>query len=252
MHPYLDRPYPIALAHRGGIEVAEENSMAAFTHAVEQLGFRYLETDTHATKDGVLVAFHDDRLDRVTDHVGKIADFTWASLKKVRMANGDRIPLLEDLMTAWPDVCLNIDPKVDAAAERLPGVIRRPNFGLDRLCIGAFSVRRLQSLRKALGPDLCTSMGPWEVLRLRLRSWGLPFSRYAAQCCQVPVSERGVPVADKRFIDAAHRLGLKVHVWTINEENEMRRLLDLGVDGLITDRPTLLKQVLESRGQWSS
>ncbi|MEL7368627.1 MAG: glycerophosphodiester phosphodiesterase family protein, partial [Myxococcota bacterium] len=205
----------------------------------------------HATKDGILVAFHDDRLDRVTDHAGKIADYTWAELKSVRMANGAQIPLLEDLMTAWPHVHLNIDPKADAAAERLPELIRRTRFGLDRLCVGSFSDRRLRRLREALGPELCTSMGPGNVLRLRLRSWGLPaFSRYAAQCCQVPVADRGIPVADRRFIDAAHRLGCKVHVWTINEASQMHRLLDLGVDGLITDRPTLLKQVLESRGEW--
>ena len=252
LHPYLDHPGPIALAHRGGTEAATENSMEAFSHAIETLGYRYLETDAHATKDGVLVAFHDDRLDRVTDRMGQISELTWAEIKGVRMAGGEQIPLLEDLMTAWPHVRLNIDPKTDAAASLLPDVIDRVGFELDRLCLGAFSDKRLAGLRQRLGAGLCTSMGPLSVLRLRLNSWGLPrFGSFAAKCCQVPVADKGIPVADGRFIEAAHRLGLQVHVWTINEEAEMRRLLDLGVDGLVTDRPGLLKRVLESRGEWS-
>ena len=226
--------------------------MDAFQHAVETLGYRYLETDAHATKDGVLVAFHDDRLDRVTDHKGKIADLDWSALQHVRMEGGRTIPLLEDLMTAWGHIRWNIDPKSDAAAEHLPALIRRLDFSLDRLCFGAFSERRLGRLRRELGPGLCTSMGPSGVLRLRMRSWGLPaFSHYRAMCCQVPVAGSGLTVTDAKFVQAAHDLGLQVHVWTINDEAEMRRLLDMGVDGLMTDRPSVLKQVLESRGQWS-
>ncbi len=252
LHPYLWNEGPVALAHRGGTESATENSMEAFAHAVETLGFRYLEADAHATRDGVLVAFHDDRLDRVTDRKGRIADLTWADLRDVRMAGGERIVRLEDLLAAWPHVRINIDPKTDPAAERLPALLARVGFGLDRLCIGAFSDRRLGRLRAALGPDLCTSMGPLEVLRLRLASWGWPRDRdFVARCCQVPVVEKGIPVADLRFVRAAHDRGLKVHVWTVNDEREMERLLDLGVDGLITDRPSILRRVLERRGQWS-
>ena len=251
LHPYLDHPGPIALAHRGGTDAATENSMEAFTHAVETLGYRYLETDAHLTRDGVLVAFHDDRLDRVTEQTGMIAELSWPQLSDVRLANGERIVRLEDLLAAWPDVRLNIDPKTDAAAESLPALLTRVGFGLDRLCVGAFSDRRLARLRAALGPKLCTSMGPFDVLRLRLSSWGLPrFGGFAAACCQVPVADKGITVTDAAFIKKAHTLGLKVHVWTINEESEMHRLLDLGVDGLITDRPATLKGVLESRRQW--
>jgi glycerophosphoryl diester phosphodiesterase len=250
-HAYLDHPRPVVLAHRGGDEVAPENTMAAFESAVA-LGVRYLETDTHLTKDGILVAFHDDRLDRVAGHPGRIADLTWPELRAIELPGGHRVPRLDDLFAAWPHVRFNVDPKSDAAADHLPEVVRRVGLGLDRLCVGAFSDARLDALRRALGPELCTSMGPRQVARLRLRSWGVPAGRFPARCAQVPVRQGPLPVADGAFVRAAHRLGLHVHVWTVNEPDEMRRLVRLGVDGLVTDRPRQLRALLEEDGMWSS
>jgi glycerophosphoryl diester phosphodiesterase len=251
IHPYLDAPQPLALAHRGGDERATENSRAAFEDAVS-LGVRYLETDCHATRDGVLIAFHDDRFDRVTSEQGRVAERSWAEISRFRMTGGEPIPRLDDLLAAWPDVRFNIDPKSDRAAELLPDVVRRVGLGLDRLCVGSFSDRRLAGLRQRLGPGLCTSMGPREVLRLRLQSWGVPsvLGRFRARCAQVPVRQGRVPVVDGAFVRRAHRLGLKVHVWTINERSDMERLLDLGVDGIVTDKPRVLKALLQARGQW--
>ena len=246
LHPYLDHPGPIVLAHRGGLGHAPENTMAAFESAVG-LGVRYLETDAHVTRDGVVVAFHDDRLDRVTDATGKIADLTFAEVSSARMEGGHRVPRLDELLGAWPDVRFNIDPKSDAAAEAMPGLLRRVGVGLDRVCFGAFSDRRLARLRAALGPDVCTSMGPREVARLRLGSWGLPVGGFAARCCQVPVRQGILPVADARFVAAAHRRGLPVHVWTVNDPAEMTRLLDLGVDGLVTDYPARAQALIAAR-----
>lgn len=250
-HPYLDHPSPIVLAHRGGVEVAPENTMAAFESAV-QMGIRYLETDAHLTKDGVVVSFHDDELDRVTDGTGRIADKTWTELASVRLEGGHRIPRMDELLSAWPDVRFNIDPKSDAAGAAMPDLLQRVGLGSDRVCFGAFSDRRLARLRRSLGEATCTSMGPLQVVRLRLASWGLPVGRFSAQCAQVPVREGPVPVVDRRFVEAAHARGLQVHVWTINETEEMARLLDLGVDGLVTDYPRRAKELLESRGQWAS
>ncbi|MEM1022904.1 MAG: glycerophosphodiester phosphodiesterase [Myxococcota bacterium] len=251
VHPYLDADGPIALAHRGGAEAATENSMEAFEDAV-QLGYRYLETDCHATADGVLVAFHDVELDRVTNHSGAIAEMDWARLARVRMKKGERIVRLDELLGTWNHVRFNIDPKSDEAAALLPKCLREMGIGLDRVCFGSFSNTRLSYLRRAV-PGVCTSMGPREVARLRAQSWGVPrvLGPFRAKCVQVPVRQGLLPVADQRFIAKANALGLPVHVWTINDAFEMRRLLDAGARGIVTDRPRVLKSLLQERNQWS-
>lgn len=223
--------------------------MVAFERAV-RLGYRYVETDAHVTRDGALIAFHDDRLDRVTDHRGRIADLDWETIRGARVA-GEPIPLLADLLGAWPKLRINIDPKSDAAVAPLAAAIER-TAAIDRVAVGSFSDRRLTRIRTLLGPRLCTSLGPRAVLGLRLGSYGLPGARALdGGCVQVPVRHFGLPVADARFVRAAHARGLQVHVWTINDPEEMRRLVALGVDGLMTDRPETLKRVLEELGRWS-
>lgn len=223
--------------------------MAAFAAAVA-LGYTYLETDLQATRDGVLAVFHDDTLERLTGRPGRVGDVTWDELSRLRVDGREPIPRFEAVLAEWPHLRLNLDPKTDAAAALLPEALTRAG-ALDRVCIGSFSQNRLARLRRALGPRLCTSMGPSEVARLRFASWHLPVGRFQALCAQVPRRWRNiVPIVDGCFVRAAPRRGLPVHVWTVNAEAEMRRLLDLGVDGLITDRPALLKAVLEARGQW--
>jgi glycerophosphoryl diester phosphodiesterase len=246
---FLDHPGPIPFAHRGGAGDWPENTMPAFEAAVA-LGYRYLETDVHLTRDGVLCAFHDDRLDRVTDRTGIVAELSWSEVSAARVDGREPIPLLEDLLAAWPEVRINIDPKHDHAIDALACVLRRTG-AVDRVCIGAFSDRRLARLRALLGPRLCTSLGPAGVARLRAASFGVPSGSFAAQCVQVPAATRGVPLVDARFVAAAHRRDLPVHVWTVDDPDEMRRLLDLGVDGIMTDRPVVLKEVLTDRGQWA-
>jgi glycerophosphoryl diester phosphodiesterase len=248
--PFLDWPGPLAFAHQGAHfdGVAGENTMASFEAAVA-LGYRYLETDAHATSDGVLVAFHDDHLDRLTDRSGLIADLPWAEVKAARVRDRHEIPLLEDLLTAWPDVRINIDPKHDGAVDPLIDLIRRTGT-IHRVCIGAFSDARLARVQAELGDQVCTSMGPRQVGRLVAASRGLPAGRFTAACVQVPVRRAGVTLVTGRFVATAHRRDLQVHVWTINEAAEMHRLFDLGVDGLMTDRPDVLKAVLEERGTW--
>jgi len=245
---FLDHPGPLAFAHRGGAKENLENTYPAFARAVE-LGYRYLETDAHATADGVLVAFHDDRLDRLTDRTGLIGDLPWAEVRAARVRGRDEIPLLEDLLTAWPDVRVNIDPKHDAAVDPLVELIERTGT-VDRVCIGSFSDRRLARIRARLGPRICTSMGPRQVARLVAASRGLPAGSFSAACVQVPTKRGPVPLVTDRFLAAAHQRGLQVHVWTIDDPDEMHRLLDMGVDGIMTDRTDVLKSVLVERGQW--
>ena len=249
-YPFLHWPGPIPFAHRGGASEVPENTMPAFEHAV-RLGYRFLETDAHVTADGVLIAFHDDRLDRVTDRTGVIAELPWSEVKQARVGGREPIPLLEDLLTAWPDVRVNIDPKHDGAAEPLAAAIVRTQT-VDRVCVGAFSDRRIAVVRSLVGPGLCTSMGPREVAQLVAASRGLPGgSRLRSPCAQVPANQGRIPLVTPRFVATAHRLGVQVHVWTIDDAAEMTRLLDLGVDGIMTDRPQVLKDVLTDRSAWS-
>jgi glycerophosphoryl diester phosphodiesterase len=253
----MDAQSPVAIAHRGSAASHPENTMAAFQDAVEH-GYGYVETDVHATRDGVLVAFHDDRLDRVTDRRGRIADLDWAEVSQARVhgrvpgrvRGREPIPRFEELLATWPDLRINIDPKDDRALAPLIKALGRPGV-LERVCAGCFSGRRLGQLRRALGPDLCTSMGPGEVVRLRLASLGLPMGAFTALAAQVPLRHYGLPVVDHRFVQGAHARDLKVHVWTINDRATMNRLLDLGVDGIMSDETVLLKEVFMERGLWS-
>lgn len=246
--PFLDHPGPIPFAHRGGAGDWPENTMPAFAGAVA-LGYRYVETDVHVTADGVVLAFHDDHLDRVTDRTGVIAELPWSEVSRARVDGVEPVPLLEDLLGTWPDLRVNIDPKHDAVVEPLATVLLRTR-SVDRVCIGSFSDRRIDRLRAMLGPRLCTSLGPAGVARLRAVSYGLGRRRPEAACVQVPVTARGVTVVDDRFLATAHDLGLPVHVWTVDEPAEMERLLEMGVDGIMTDRPVVLREVLERRAQW--
>ena len=247
--PFLDHPVPFAFAHRGGGEAAAENTMEAFEHAVG-LGYVFLETDVHATRDGHLVAFHDDTLDRLAGRPERVEQLSADEVRGLRIAGRYRVPFLDELLAAWPEARINIDPKSDRAAELLPDALDRTK-SIDRVNVGSFSGRRLVRLRKRMGPRLCTSMGPWDVGRLWAAAKGLPVGSFAAGCAQVSTTHHGLTIVDPAFVAAAHRRRLQVHVWTINDADEMTRLLDLGVDALMSDRPSLLKRVLQDRGQWT-
>jgi glycerophosphoryl diester phosphodiesterase len=247
---FLDWPGAIAFAHRGAHDGDEviENTMSPFAAAAD-LGYRYVETDVHATADGKLVAFHDERLDRVTDRSGLIRELPWKEVQAARVGASERVPLLEDVLGTWPEVRVNIDPKHDSAVDPLVSVLSR-TAAVERVCVGSFSEGRIARVRRALGPRLCTGMGPSAITRLRVASYGIPAGRFAGDCAQVPVGYGKVPLVDARFVRAAHRRGLQVHVWTIDDEAEMQRLLDLGVDGLMTDQASRLRDVFVRRGLW--
>ena len=248
-HPYLDWPGPIAFAHRGGASDAPENTMSAFANAVE-LGYRYVETDVHASRDGVLFAFHDDDLQRTCGVEGKINDLTAEEVAAVRIMGDEHIPTLGELVTTWPHLRINIDCKADPAVAPLIEAIHTYDL-FDRVCIGSFSDRRLRAIRDACGPRLCTSMGPKEVAMLRLRSWTRSTGKELAPlAAQVPPRQGPLPIVDSRFISHTHDLGLHVHVWTIDDRSEIDELLDLGVDGIMTDSLPTLVTALRDRDQW--
>jgi glycerophosphoryl diester phosphodiesterase len=244
--PFLDGPTPIAFAHRGFAPDGVQNSMSAFQRAVD-LGYRYLETDVRVTADGVALAFHDAKLDRTTDRAGRIDQLRWAEVRYARIGGVEPIPLLSELLTAWPDVRFNVDLKAVSSIDPAVEVIRRAGV-LDRVCIAAFSSRRIAAARRALGPRLCTAVGPRGVLSLRvarrLRGAG-------TRCVQAPARVRDRNFITARFIDAGHAAGMQVHAFTVNDEAQMSRLLDLGVDGIMTDRADVLRDLLVRRGQWA-
>jgi glycerophosphoryl diester phosphodiesterase len=267
--PFLDHPRPIAFAHRGGAAHAPENSWPAFEHAVK-LGYAYLETDARATFDGKLMAFHDRNLERVTDAEGPINMKSYREVAALRVAGSEPIPLIEDLLGAWPDVRFNIDVKDEAGIPLLPGILRRTS-AWDRVCLTSFSGARLRAVRKLLDHPVCMTTSPSAIAAVRYSigvgsqgSAGFPgsagpgrslepptrllarrLSQAGACCAQVPAR-----VATRPFVRRAHALGLDVHVWTVNDRAAMTRFLDLGADGIMTDDIETLRQVLIERGQW--
>lgn len=253
-HPFLTGPWPRAFAHRGwhtGELAGMENSLSAFRAAVAA-GYRYIETDVHATMDGVVVIQHDPVLDRTTDRPGVIRELPWSEVGAAMVGGREPIPRLEHALEEFPETFFNIDVKADSAVPAVLRTLRRLN-AWDRVCLAAFDDSRLHALRRAGDQRLLTSMGQRSAAALwlgsRLTSWPVrPLVRGCA--AQVPPIHGQIRVVDHRLLRLAHRWGLEVHVWTVDEPAEMARLLDLGVDGLVTDRPDLLREVLRSRGEW--
>lgn len=244
---FLSHPVPVAFAHRGGAGRFPENSWRAFEHAVG-LGYAYLETDAHATADGVLVAFHDKTLDRATDRTGAIASLPAGEVAAARIAGTDPIPLLEDLVAAWPDVRFNIDVKDGPAVGPLAGMIRR-TASWDRVCVTSFSGARLRAVRALLDRPVCMAASPADLAALRSGVAGpalaRAFARRWVRCAQIPI-RMAVPAIIRR----AHAARLQVHVWTVNERDLMQAVLDRGADGIMTDEIGMLRDVLTERGQW--
>jgi glycerophosphoryl diester phosphodiesterase len=325
---FLDHPRPLAFAHRGGAAHAPENSWRAFEHAVS-LGYEYLETDLQATSDGVLVAFHDRTLDRVTGRAGRIARMSHRELSGALIDGTEPIPLLEDLLGAWPDMRFNIDLKNSPAVQPLAEVLRR-TAAWDRVCVVSFSASRLRAARRVFEQRVCMAASPIGTALVRFggprdprgphwaasqrggprraaprrtaarrgeSEWvgpgrgrsrragaigsaggparsarsagpaGSPeaqvkvvppgperrphtalaerLARMGVRCAQVPAS-----VATESFVGRAHALGLQVHVWTVNDTATMTSLLDMGVDGIMTDQVVALRDLLIRRGQW--
>ena len=253
-HPYFDTGGAVAaMAHRGFSLDGLENSMAAFQQAVD-LGYRYLETDAHGTSDGIAVALHDPELDRTTDATGAVADLEWATVKRARIGGVEPVPLLEDVLATWPEVRLNIDVKGESGIAPVVEAIERTRAH-DRVCVTSFSTQRRVATVAALSRPVATSGATRESAAFWAGARIGPWARRALRdidVLQVPWRAKGVQVLWPHHVAAAHRHGRQVHVWTVNDPEHMETLLDMGVDGLISDRADLLKRVLVARGQWYS
>jgi glycerophosphoryl diester phosphodiesterase len=251
-HPYFDTGGAVAaLAHRGFSRDGLENSMLAFQAAVD-LGYRHVETDAHGTSDGVAVALHDESLDRTTDGHGDVANLSWERVKLARIGGKEPVPMLEDILGTWPHLRVNIDVKAESGIAPIANAIERTGAH-DRVCIASFSTARREATVARLSRPVATSAGTREAAAFFLG--GLAGANVAGalksvDAVQIPVSAGPIPLLTARHIRAAHAARKLVHVWTINDPEQMGQLLDLGVDGIVTDRADLLKEVLIARGRW--
>ncbi len=260
-HPYLDGAYPRAYAHRGWHldELAGcENTMAAFRRAVAE-GFGYMELDVHVSRDRVPVVHHDPFLGRLTDGVGLIAAMTASELASVRVRGREPVPRLEQVLIELPDTRITVELKAAAAVEPVLELLAQTD-SWHRVCLGSYQDGWLNRCRALAGPRLCTSLGQRSAFGLRGRAWldelpwparRLPGPAVVGDLAQLPRRFGGLTVVDLRLLDTAHASGREVHVWTVNDPAEMDELLDLGVDGLLSDRPDLLRELLHRRGTWT-
>jgi glycerophosphoryl diester phosphodiesterase len=241
IHPYLDVPGVAISAHRGGSIEAPENTIESFKYSIE-LGSSYIETDVQLSSNGIPYIFHDDDLKRL---FGKNIIFNSLhsdEIDELILFDKYKIPTLESTLQKFPDTLFQIDVKTDEVVLPTMEVIKKTN-STDKVCIASFSSKRLKQVHK-LYPEICLSMGPFEVMKLLLASFGLYRNKVPGNCLQIPIYQYGIKLVTKRFINYIHSIGLKIHVWTINDEDTMQKLIDLGVDGIITDRPKALKDLL--------
>ncbi len=241
IHPYLDVPGVAISAHRGGSIEAPENTIESFEYSIE-LGSSYIETDVQLSSNGIPYIFHDDDLKRL---FGKNIIFNSLhsdQIDELILFDKYKIPTLESTLQKFPDTLFQIDVKTDEVVLPTMEVIKKTN-STDKVCIASFSSKRLKQVHN-LYPEICLSMGPFEVMKLLLASFGLYRKKVPGNCLQIPIYQYGIKLVTKRFINYIHSIGLKIHVWTINDEDTMQRLIDLGVDGIITDRPKTLKDLL--------
>lgn len=246
---YPSQVGPLAIAHRGGAGLAPENTVAAFARSTA-LGIRYLETDVRLTSDGQLACFHDETLDRVTTARGPVRHHTMAELRRLGVG-GEPIVTLSEALEAFPDSRFTVDLKEAGAIEPLARVLARRRVG-ERVCVAGAWDGWLSRLRE-LAPHAHTALG-WRSLAtlITCARAGVSAPRWirTAEFAHVPVSLGRVPVFVDRLVDKAHAHGIRVIAWTVDEPALMDRLLDAGVDGIITDRPDLLRESYIRRGIW--
>lgn len=257
----LRGPRPFAIAHRGSKLLWPENTRLAFASAVDA-GFRWLETDLHMSSDGHIMCIHDSTLDRTTDQTGPVSALTRAELARVDAAHhfesegdfpergrGHGVPALDDMLAEFSDCRFVVDLKQDSLAQSLWALISR--LGVEeRVIVGSFSDRRLREFRSISQGAVATSAGPRAVARVLATATVLS-PPLLADALQVPMAARGIPIVTERSVRRFHDAGYQIHVWTVNSSKQMHRLLGMGVDAIITDRPETLKAVMIERGAWT-
>ena len=245
---FLDNPPPLAFAHRGVHLDAPENSWASFSAAAE-LGYKYVETDVRGTADGKVIMCHDARASQIAGLTSRVSALTLGQLRSAAVTGeGGDVPLLSDVLENFPGLNFNIDVKDKRAAELVPEIVRRA-AAYDRVCITSFSARRIRTVRSRLVRAVCTGAPVTEILRFLAQPGhyaGVP----QPAALQIPFSWKGIRLVTRKLLREANEAGLAVHVWTLNDIASIRAAIELGVDGIMTDAPVLLKRELTLRGRW--
>ena len=249
---FLNGPQPLrSPTRRCGAGRTREHPLGISEHA-RSLGFGYIETDIRTTRDGEPLIFHDASLTRLAEQNVRLEQLTLDEVRRVQRRSPELFPSLEAALTEFPDLRFNVDmkdePSIDAAAR----VIGKCG-ALDRVCLTSFSASRIRRIRRLLGPDLCTGLGVRSAAVLKLAStvsFGWADLTRSAGCVQLPIRSRGLTVITPRFVSFAQEQGLAVHVWTLNDQGSIDTMLDLNIDGIMTDDPELLRERLRIRGLW--
>lgn len=256
---YFDLEHPIRFAHRGSRVLWPENTWYGFDRATGDMGYRYLETDVQVTSDGVVVVFHDDTLERCTNGVGNVRDWRWDDLRHLDAGynfspDGESFPLrgsgigisrLDATLDRYPDLRLNIDLKSDGTEWAVAEVVRTMKRE-DTVLVGAFTDSRIARFRRITKGRVATACGPRDSIAMYAASRIGRAMPAKGDAYQLPYKTKGIS-ADRRLIKAVHDAGKQIHLWTVNDRDEMERFLDLGVDGIITDRPDILNELMEDR-----
>ena len=229
------------IAHRGGTEAACENTYEAFADAYA-LGYRWFETDVQISKDGFLYTIHDDNLKRIVGINININQLNSEDLDQILISGKHRIPRLDLLLRKFPDVTFNLDAKNIHAAKALVTLLNSDK-SFQNVCLGSFSYKTMNYIRKFLKRDLPMSFSQWEVFSLILNIKFNNDAKYNDSYLQIPKSYLGYKLISKKLLDYCKKNGIKVHVWTINERNEMKNLIEIGVDGIMTDNCRTLLDV---------
>lgn len=259
-HPFFKTEGVLVMAHRGGRGLWPENTLYAFENAVN-LGVDVLEMDVHSTLDGVIVVMHDETLDRTTNGTGPINNYSWEELQELDAGyawsddddntfpyrgQGITVPALEKVFTRFPQIRMNIEIKQSSPPIVVPvcEMIRKYEME-EKVLVASFDSEVIQAFRHAC-PEVASTAGENEVRMLFGLSWVYLGGLYtpSAGAVQVPEYRGDIHVLTPRLVNAAHNRGMDVHVWTVNQVLDMKRMIEMGVDGIITDRPDLLMALL--------
>ena len=241
MKTYLHYDGLTVLAHRGGADESFENTLESFDYS-KNLGCKFIETDVQVSADGIPYIFHDDDLKRVLNMSSRFDSLSSQEIDKLKIFDQYRIPKLEEALNEFPDISFQIDFKTDEVVAPALDVIKKTK-SFERICVASFNSERLKRVRSTY-PDLCISMGPNEVIKTLISSFGLYNDSIDGDCLQIPIRYYGVRVVTKRFVKYLKSKGLKIMVWTINDVKTFEYLIELKVDGIITDKPKLLFETL--------
>ena len=245
---YINTTNIVPIAHRGASLLASENSFDSFRKALE-LGYRVIETDIHGSKDGTAYIFHDSTLERLTGENLKISDLKDVDIDSLRVNTSSIIPRLSNVFEEFPKGLFNLDAKTWESTMPIVNTIKKMACR-SRVCIGSFNNKRIDAIIRELGAETCHSMGTSNVIKFYFGAQLGIRQNFTAQCIQLPIKQFGISLITEKVLRYARKLGIKTHFWTINSPATMQRLIELKVDGIMTDDCVLLKKIMEKQNKW--